>query len=88
MQNNKKKQAEKMVLPKFPKSFHIEADRVGANISVSVGGVVSILEFSEMGAILKVRGGKIKICGSSLSVSVYENNIAEVCGKVSVIEFI
>ena len=77
-----------MVVPKFPRSFHIEADRVGANISVSIGGVISILDFSDMGAILKVRGGKIKVCGFSLSVSVYENNIAEVCGKVSAIEFI
>jgi hypothetical protein len=88
MQASKKNQAEKMVMPKFPKSFHIEADRVGANISVCVGGVISILDFSEMGAILKVRGGKIKICGASLSVAVYENNIAEVCGKVFGIEFV
>lgn len=88
MRNNEKNKAEKMIMPRFLRSFHVEADKVGANISVSVGGVISILDFSDTGAIFKVRGGKIKICGDSLSVSVYENNIAEVCGKVAVLEFI
>ena len=88
MQKKSKNQAEKMKMPKFPKSFHVEADRIGANISVSVGGVISIIDFSDLNAVLKVRGGRIKVGGSSLEVSVYENNTAEVCGKVTVIEFI
>lgn len=88
MQKGEKNKAENGVKQKSPKGFHIEADRVGSDVSVSVGGVISILDFSDKGAVLKVRGGKIKIVGSFLSVSVYENNIAEICGKVGVIEFI
>ena len=71
-----------------PIGFHVEADKIGAAISVSVTGVLSIVDFSEDSALLKMRRGKIKIVGSGLSVAVYENKIVEIIGKVSSVEFV
>ena len=88
MQNNKKITAENDARPKFPRSFHIEIDRCQSDLSVSVCGVIAILDFTDSGALLKVRGRKIKIVGSKLNVAVYENNVAEVSGRVTGVEFL
>lgn len=88
MQNNKKIKAENDVKPKLPSGFHVEIDRTASNLSVSVCGVISILDFTDSAALLKVRGRKIKIVGSMLNVAVYENRVAEVSGRVSGVEFL
>ena len=72
----------------MPRTFHIEADRVGDGISVSVSGVISILDFSEEAAVLKLRRGRMKISGGGLAVAVYENKIVEISGKISGMEFL
>jgi hypothetical protein len=69
-------------------SFHIEADKMMTNTSVSVTNVLSIIDFREDAVILKMRKGKIKISGESLSISIYENKIVEIFGKVRNIEFL
>ncbi len=68
--------------------FHIEADKILSKTSVSVNNVLSIVDFKEDTAILKMRKGKIKISGEELSISVYENKIVEILGKVRNIEFL
>lgn len=68
--------------------FHIEADKILSTTSVSVNNVFSIVDFREDAAILKMRKGKIKISGEELSISVYENKIVEISGKVRDIEFL
>ena len=69
-------------------AFHIEADKIGRKISVSIGGVRAVCEFSEEYILLKLSRGKIKISGTGLSISVYENNIVEVLGGVRGIELL
>ncbi len=68
--------------------FHIEVDKMMAITSVCVNNVLSIVDFGEDIAILKMRKGKIKISGESLSISIYENKIVEIFGKVRMIEFL
>ena len=88
MQNDKKIKAENISRSAFPRSFHIEIDRTASGLSISVCGVISILDFTELSALLKVRGRKIKIVGSMLNVTVYENRVAEVSGRITGVEFL
>ena len=71
-----------------PSSFHIEIDRVYGGISVSVYGVFSILDFNDSLALLKLKRGKVKIEGKSLSVAVYENRTVEISGKIGGVSFL
>ena len=70
------------------RGFHIEADRVSDGISVSVFGVIAIPDFCEESATLKLRRGRVKIDGTGLSVSVYENKTVEISGKICRVEFL
>ena len=71
-----------------PMGFHIEIDKIAGRVSVCVNGVSSVLDFGEECAVLKMRGGKLKISGLELAISVYENKVAEISGKVGTIEFL
>lgn len=82
---NTKSNGERERLPIY---FHMEADRFPLGVSVSIMGVLSIVDFNESSAIMKMRRGKIKVTGSSLSVAVYENRTVEICGKVGAVEFL
>ena len=68
--------------------FHMEADKLGNCISLSIIGVISIIDFFESSALMKTRCGKIKISGAELSVAVYENKTVEIYGKISAVEFL
>ena len=70
------------------RSFHLEADKSVFGISVSISGVISILDFCEEYAVLKLRGGKIRVYGLALSISVYENKIVEINGRIGGVEFL
>jgi len=72
----------------LPSGFHIEVDKILSNVAVSVNNVFSIVDFRDDAAILKMRKGKIKISGDGLSISIYENKIVEIIGKVRNIEFL
>lgn len=86
MQENEKK--EKRTDGTNTGGFHIEADRISDGISVSVCGVLSILDFSTELAILKIRRGRIRVRGGGLSIAVYENRTVEIFGKVEALEFL
>ena len=73
---------------RLPIYFHVEADRLPSGVSVSIMGVLSIVDFNESSAIMKMRRGKIRITGSGLSVAVYENRTVEISGKVGAVEFL
>lgn len=73
---------------KIPVGFHMEADKLGNKLSLSIMGALSILDFSESSALVKSRKGKIKINGEELSVAVYENKTVEIFGKICSVEFL
>ena len=68
--------------------FHIEIDKIANGLSVCVNGVSSVVDFCEEYAVLKLGKGKVRVCGAGLSITLYENKIAEITGKVGAIEFI
>ena len=71
-----------------PAGFHIEIDKIRGGLSVCVNQVSSVLDFCEEYAILKLGRTRVKVCGSGLSISVYENKIAEISGKVTGVEIL
>ena len=71
-----------------PRGLHIEIDKVQSGLAVCINGVSSVLDFGEECAVLKLRRGKVIVSGSCLSISLYENKIAEISGKVDKIEFL
>ena len=71
-----------------PIVFHLEADRVLSGISVSISSVMSVMDFTKESVLLKLRRGKLRISGTALTISVYENRIVEISGKVERIEFV
>lgn len=75
-------------LKRYQTGFHIEADRLMSGISVSVSSVSSIIDFTTESAVLKMKKGKIRISGECLTLTIYENKIVEISGKVGNIEFI
>lgn len=89
MHRNREKRAKTEGRPSGLQSgFHIEADRILSTTSVSISNVLSIIDFKDETAILKMRKGKIKIVGEELAISIYENKIVEIKGKVRNIELL
>ena len=84
MQNDRKNEKN---YKQFP-DFHIEVDKVSGGISVSVGLVSSVIDISRNYVVLKLKKRKIKIVGEDLSITVYENKIADISGRVCGIEFL
>ena len=77
----------KCVAQAKPPSFSMEASRVGSGISIALSGVIGISDYSESEIILKSHGGKIRICGKRLMLSIYEDNTAEIVGRIEEIGF-
>ena len=69
-------------------SFHTEIDRVRGGMSVCVSGVRTITDFSDECAAIRLAGITMRIIGTALSITVYENSTAEVVGKVSEVVFL
>ena len=70
-----------------PPAFSLEASRAGRGISVALSGVIGISDYSETEIILKSHGGKIRISGQHLMLSIYEDNTAEIVGRIEEIGF-
>lgn len=73
---------------KAPAGFHIEANRCSKGISLLISAVVGVSDFSSEEIVLKSHGGRIVVSGKKLVINVYENNTAEVIGKIEGIGFI
>ncbi len=69
-----------------PSPFHVEIDRVQGGIAVLVSGVRAIRELTDTTALLRLKGGFMRINGRDVSVTVYENRTVEVIGGVMSIE--
>ncbi|MBR4836727.1 MAG: YabP/YqfC family sporulation protein [Clostridia bacterium] len=65
----------------------MEASRIGGGISIALSGVIGISDYSESEILLKSHGGKIRICGKRLMLSIYEDNTAEIVGRIEEIGF-
>ncbi len=72
----------------LPSGFFLNAERSIRGMRISLGGVVSVSEFSHETVLLVTHGGKIRICGTGLLLSVFEGRGTEISGKVGGIEFI
>jgi hypothetical protein len=72
----------------MPRGFQIEINGGGKNTSVSLNGVIAILEIGDNECLFKVRGNRIAVRGSSLKVSVFENGSVDIKGKIDGVSLI
>lgn len=70
-----------------PSAFHIEIDRIPGGVAVLVSGARAIRELTETTALLRIKGGFVRLVGRAISLTVYENKTVEVIGGVTNIEF-
>ena len=68
-------------------SFHLEASRSRAGMTLMVEGVVGIREFSDELLTLATHSGKISLRGSRLRISIYEGKCVEIQGRIEEISF-
>ncbi len=73
---------------KAPIGFHIEIDKEFRDFIVTLQSVSSVIDISSDEIIMKAGKGRVKICGSGLEITVFENKTVEVFGKVGAVEFI
>ncbi len=70
------------------RGFFLNAERCGGGMRISLGGVVSVAEFSEECVLLITHSGKIRIFGRGLLLSVFEGRGTEISGRIGGVEFI
>ena len=88
MTEKSKNERRKLInLTSFVSKFQLEARRSPHGMSVIVGGVVGIIDFSSENVLLKSHGGKIAVAGKHLSIALYEGGVVEILGKVEDIGF-
>lgn len=68
--------------------FHIEADKISDGLSFLIYGVTSIRSFSVNEVQLRSGRSEVKVCGSDLSINVYEGRSVEISGRIERVEFI
>ncbi len=73
--------------PRPPSAFHVEIDRIPGGVAVLVSGARAIRELSDTTALLRLKGGFMRINGRNVAVTVYENKTVEVIGGITNIEF-
>lgn len=84
----KLKKTRRSVNYQMPRDFHVEISRSEKKISVTVYGVISVIDIDGEKCILKIRGGKLVIRGKNLSVSVFENSILDVEGSIEGVDLL
>ena len=80
MMNLTKKQAP-------PHGFYLSCERVVGGVSMIVGGIIGVSDFSEERAELLSHTGRITVLGRGLSMTVFENKNIEICGGIEDIKF-
>ena len=73
---------------RMPSDFYVEIKKAFKEMSVNVYGVISIIELNDDSCLFKVRGGRIAVRGKNLSVSVFENNVLEVSGRIEGVDML
>lgn len=69
-------------------SFYLEARRDRRGITLLVGKIIGISEFSSELIVLKTHGGRIKLFGKRMKLSIYENSTVEISGRIEEIGFL
>ncbi len=67
--------------------FHMEIEGSKRSAAVRVSGVRHIEEYTAEKLVLQISGGRMRLCGVGLSLSVFENGSIEVRGKLSEVGF-
>lgn len=68
-------------------AFHLEADRCTRGMSLLIGGIIGISDFTDECAVLMSHSGRITVLGKRISICIYENKTVEVSGRVEDIRF-
>lgn len=85
-EKNKKSDSPSSIAPSLS-SFHLEANRSRRGLSLLVGGIIGISDFSDESVMLMSHSGRVTVLGRRLSICVYENNTVEISGRVEDINF-
>lgn len=67
--------------------FYLSCERVVGGVLMLVGGVISVVDFTERRAELLSHTGRIIIEGYALAMTVFENKSIEICGGIEDIKF-
>ena len=73
--------------PNMPEGFYLSCERTSGGVSVIVGGIMSVTDFSPEGVMLAGHTGRISVQGKGLSMAVFENKNVEIRGRVEEIKF-
>lgn len=73
---------------KMPVGFYLSCERTVGGLSIIVGGIMSVTDFSEESVKLAGHTGRIAVNGKGLSMSVFENKNVEIKGRVEEIKFV
>ena len=77
----------KNVEPNMPDGFYLACERVTGGISVIVGGIMCVTDFSPEVVMLAGHTGRISVSGKRLVMTVFENKSIEIKGSVEEIKF-
>ena len=72
---------------RLPYGFYLSCERVAGGISMIVGGVVGVVDFTEEKAELLSHTGRITVFGRRLSMTVFENKNIEIYGGIEDVNF-
>ena len=67
--------------------FHMEMDGGRSGASARISGVRHIEEYTAERLVLQISGGRLRLLGTGLSLSVFENRSIEVGGRISEVGF-
>ena len=70
-----------------PPRFHMEINGEHSGMAVLVYGVRHIEEYSRETLVLKISGGRMRLRGTGLSLSIFENKCMEIRGRLSEVGF-
>lgn len=68
--------------PSFLSPFHMEVDRSPVGLDLLIGGVKSVISYSDTEIVLKTVIGSLDILGTNISVSIYDNQTVKLSGRI------
>ncbi|MBQ4071314.1 MAG: hypothetical protein IJD51_02725 [Clostridia bacterium] len=81
-----KKLLDGVTVPRLP--FHLELDGNGRRGSLFLSGINGIRDLTDTEALFRVRGFSVRIYGSRLLLTVYENRAVRLDGRIDGVELI
>ena len=83
----KRSENEKESLAGRVRTFYLEAAKSVFGMTLILGGIIGVSDYSDERIILLSHGGRIAVSGKKLFINVYENNTVEITGKVEAVSF-